>query len=132
MTRCPICEKDVHPSIDMSEHGKLVEMCPNGCGAIGVIEPMGGHRAQPAQDDASVVTRISPPPGPKLVPKAPADPIALARAELADIEAQIERLEGLQRRRKRLTAMIGAWEAAEADDPDPAPAQADTHDKAAE
>lgn len=126
MISCRICDRDVQPAITIAASGKPVQVCPLCEAPIGEAappQPPRGSRlaidalAQSAPAMPGVIAKIEFGKGPA---RPAADPIALARAELKDIDDELERLDGLRRRRNRLSAMINAYEVAEAADPDPA------------
>lgn len=155
MRYCVVCDKDVHPTIDIAESGKPIEHCPSCTTALGL--PGGSTRIVTVADKGVTeiqVDREPQPPGasPDEYPKGPTttqavggraqaplhgpeaarrstarrvptgDPVADAKAQLVDIDRELERLAGLQRQRKRLAAMVAAAEAADREDPEPEPA----------
>lgn len=117
---CDVCNKDVHPSIDISESGAPVYQCPS------CMRPMGSALAtkQTVASHADIIAGKIDTHAVQFIrepkPKAGNDLLEAARARLKELDAELARLEGLQRVRRRIAAMIAAAEAVDADENDQA------------
>lgn len=116
MMFCAVCDRDVQPVIDINDQGRPVSMCGKCQSALGTglqatdqPQAVAGPAAEP-QAGPALPRRFEP------KPTGPVDLVAQAKARLALIDKELERLTELQRERRKLAAMVAAAESADVDD----------------
>lgn len=103
---CGVCEGTVQPVQDITESGKIAQICPKCNCVLGA-----GLTAEQLMAKAAADI----PEAPELVKRAPArkastDPIQALRDELTDINAEVARLEDLKRRGAGIKAMLEVFD----------------------
>jgi hypothetical protein len=128
MMHCPICVADVQPAIDINAQGQAVACCPKcqaplgaGIAATDQPAPEPGPREETDAEFRQRMVHGDPSslPGARLKGgrmAAPTDLVAAAKERLVVIDTELERLDQLQRERRRLAAMIAAAESADLED----------------
>lgn len=137
MQTCNACGKTGQPTLDLDPQLGVRPMCSNPeCKALmPSVTPDVLSVSKAEGDDKGTLTRIAggtvveqdslrpegpnPLQSPQRAPvqrRASGDPVADAKAQLAEIDAELARLGGLQRQRRRLAAMVAAAELADEED----------------
>lgn len=112
MMNCANCERDVHPVMDLAASGKVVPVCGTCQAPLGSLADAVPSFAAPPRK-ASAVVPVNDTATAPAAAAPPLDLLSQARAQLATIDEELKRLEGLQRERRKLAAMIAAAEAAD-------------------